>query len=55
MKFNLNRTDLFPEQLKEYCIEFLKAFIKQDYTYKVSSDVFQQRLDQCKSCDHFNK
>lgn len=54
MKFNLNRPDLFSEQLKEYCIEFLKSFLKQDYTYKVSSEVFQERFDLCKSCDHFN-
>jgi len=54
MKFDFNQPELMVEQLKEYSYELIKAFIKQDYTYQASSEVFQERFDICKQCEHFD-
>lgn len=54
MKFNLNNPELFSEQIKDYCFQFLSSFINQNYTYTASSEVFQERFDICKPCEYFN-
>lgn len=50
-KFNFNKN---PEDLKDYIFEWLKSYIRLDYDYRVSGEVFQERFDLCKACDHFN-
>jgi hypothetical protein len=43
-----------PEDLKEYVFHFLKAYLELDYNYNVDSEVFQERFNHCKTCEHFN-
>lgn len=49
-KMNLNNID----DLKDYIFQFLKKYIELDYSYNVDSEVFQERYDICKTCEHFN-
>jgi hypothetical protein len=50
-KFNFNKN---PEDLKDYVFQWFKSYIRLDYDYKVSGEVFQERFDLCKACEHFN-